>query len=63
MWKEWPLKADIKMCRQITQIIQGVYSVFNITNQASKSERNDNGRPKLQFIDKLHKLYRVFIQY
>jgi len=53
----------MEICRQITQIIQGVFSVFNITNQPSKCERNDHGRPIWKFIDKLHKLYGVFFQY
>jgi len=53
----------MEICSQITQIIRGVFSVFNITNQTSKSERNDQGRPILEFVDKLHTLYRVFIQY
>jgi len=65
MWNEWPRKADIGICRQIAHIIQGVYPVFNIIIQASKWEKNDNGRPTLKIVDKLQKLYRVFfsIQY
>lgn len=58
-----PLKVDIKVYKQITHIMWCVYSVCDITDQTFKSERNDHKTSLLRFVNKLHVLYRGFIQY
>jgi hypothetical protein len=51
----------IQICKQITHIVQGVYSVY-YEYPTVKSERNDHERSILKFIEKVHVLYRVLIQ-